>query len=29
MAEKYRMLGESGLWEDEEGNIVDPSEIEG
>ena len=29
MAEKYRMLGESGLWEDEEGNMVDPSEMEG
>ena len=25
----YTMLGESGLWEDEEGNIVDPSEMEG
>ncbi len=29
MAEKYRMLGESGLWEDEEGNLYSPSELEG
>lgn len=26
---KYRMLGESGLWEDEEGNLYSPSELEG
>ena len=25
----YRMLGESGLWEDEEGNLYSPSELEG
>lgn len=29
MKKKYRALGESGLWADEEGNIVDPSEVDG
>lgn len=29
MADKFRMLGESGLWEDEEGNMYSPSELEG